>query len=111
MSDCYDKCDKETIIHQLLKVQAQVSVEPLVEHGPPKVQCIRSSVRPGRFCNSKKYPLMPNDKCTYILTQVICVEIPIKLDVDVDIDQGIVCCGTPEFGPCEPPCNTRDDIR
>ncbi|NLO76451.1 MAG: hypothetical protein GX092_06250 [Clostridia bacterium] len=32
--------------------------------------------------------------------------------MDVDINEGIVCCGKPAFGPCKPkcyPCTTEEN--
>ncbi len=37
MSYPNNDCCTETLIHQLVKVQAQVTVTPLVKHGEPRV--------------------------------------------------------------------------
>lgn len=39
----------------------------------------------------------PGRKHNYTLTQVICIEIPISLGADVEIKEGIACCGKPEI--------------
>ncbi|MGI6733614.1 MAG: hypothetical protein ACOX4J_05505 [Anaerovoracaceae bacterium] len=42
-----------------------------------------------------------NRKYNYTLTQIICIEIPISIDADVDIKEGILCCGEPEIQPLD----------
>lgn len=54
MSDQYNKCNKENIIRQCVKVEAQITVTPLVEHGDPKVYCINSSIHPTSDCCNRK---------------------------------------------------------
>lgn len=104
MSDQHTKCDKENLVHQLLKVQAEVTITPLVTHGPPKVCCIDSEIKPDFDCDKWTELKEANGKCSFTLTQIFCVEIPIELDVDVAIDKGIIGCGKPDFGPCKTPC-------
>lgn len=126
MPNQYNKCDKENTIEQLIKVQAQITVTPLVEHGNPKVYCIDSCIKPisdccnQQCCNCNYYDCNcydycdrnPNQnttcesgksktKCNYTLTQIICVEIPISIDADVDIKEGIVCCDRPNAKPID----------
>jgi len=103
-----EECDQinscgEEIVHQFLEVEAQVTITPLVRHGRPKVTCLGSELKKddcnwGTSCRSCR-----KDECTYTLRQVLCVEIPITLGVDVDVDEGITHCGRPEFGPCNKP--------
>ena len=110
MSIEHTNCPKETIVSQLMKVQTQVTINPIVTHGRPKVYCLDSDISHG--CNREENPKSyypakeecskPNNKCSFILTQLLCVEIPIELDVDVDVDKGIVCCGRPGIGSCDP---------
>lgn len=124
MSNQYTNCDKEKIIRQLLKVQAQITVTPQVKHGIPKVYCIKSNIKPNSNCynhdcydcdcdccdcdccdccgcdsdyNATWESGGSKHRCNFTLTQVICVEIPISIDTDVDIDEGIICCSKPEF--------------
>lgn len=142
-----NKCGKENIIRQLVKVQAQVSIMPDVKHGPPKVYCLDSCIKPNpdfcdeecfdrrcwdqeccdyRFyyqnqynrnccdsnysdccCNNSDYDsvYMLDHECNYTLTQILCIEIPISIDANVDIKEGIACCGRPEIQSAE---DTRD---
>jgi hypothetical protein len=126
MPDQFDSCDKEKMIHQLVKVQAQVKVAPHVRHGIPKVHCIDTRIKP-RFdsCNGEENDCDPacctHNNCDFTLTQLICVEIPISFGVDVDIKKGILCCGVPHIKPgcrrhskgdLDPDCrhDLKDDI-
>lgn len=86
MSEHYDN---NKIVQQLLEVEAQVTVTPHINHGKPKIFCVKSDILP--CCDSENFTV----------TQVIYVEIPITFDVDVDVDKGIVHCCEPDFGPCE----------
>ncbi|MEA4987348.1 MAG: hypothetical protein VB095_04765 [Anaerovorax sp.] len=126
MSDQYTNCEK--MIRQLLEVQAQITVKPLVEYGKPNVYCVDSSITPNpdccncdcnssvdncydcdcNYCDCDCYDWGSNynavwesersrHQCNYTLTQVICVEIPIYIEADVEIDEGIVCCDSPEI--------------
>lgn len=104
MPDQDNKCDKENIVRQLLKVQAQITVTPLVTHGEPNVYCIDSCIKHNSNCHDHRYDCdtfwesgCSRHKCNFTLTQLICVEIPISFDADVDIKEGIVCCGRPEI--------------
>lgn len=143
MPNQYNKCDKENIIQQLVKVQAEITVTPLVKHENPKVYCIDSCIKPNsdccnqqccncnycdcdyeccdcynqrccncNYCNCDCCDRNPNQdttcesgrsktKCNYTLTQIICVEIPISIDADIDIKEGIVCCDRPNAKPID----------
>lgn len=113
MLDQLNSCGKENIIHQLVKVQAQVKIKPLVKHGIPRVYCVDSCIRP-HFdrCNGESidfdccncdhncdFTCGSDNSCNFTLTQLICVEIPISFNADVDIKKGIVCCGDPDVRP------------
>lgn len=111
MSDQATNCGKVAIVHQLLKVGAQVTVKPIVKHGRPRAYCIDSHIKPGSDWEEKKIVFhggkdseRSDGKCTFTVTQVVCVEIPIAIGVDVDVDEGILRCGTPKFGPCKTLC-------
>lgn len=108
--------DNEAIVHQLVKVQAQVVITPLVKHGTPKVYCVAADfnqdcncdIYRGDCCNIRR-----NGECGFTLTQILCIEIPISFDVDVDVNGRISCCGKADLGPCctppKKPCST--DLR
>jgi len=101
LSDRYNINDNDTIINQLVKVQAQVTVAPLVKYGKPKIYCI--DIKPVSSCNLDKYwkIICPEcraleksgGKCSSTFTQVLCIEIPFAFEVVVDIDNSVICCG------------------
>lgn len=51
MSDCHKGCPDHTaceaVVHQLLEVEAQITVTPLIKHGEPKVFCLETEIKPG----------------------------------------------------------------
>lgn len=114
MLDQFNSCDKEKIVHQLIKVQAQVKVTPLIKHGIPKVHCIASCIKPHSGHTNCEYDCggcnydydydcdssdASDHNCYFTLTQIICVEVPISFGVDVDVKKGILCCGKPDIKP------------
>ncbi|MDD3169169.1 MAG: hypothetical protein PHC91_06880 [Eubacteriales bacterium] len=126
MLEHFNSCDEELILRQLIKVQAQVEVTPLVRHGSPKIYCLNSSVKPNSYyndCENDEYECESewecdawdcghctwnhdcgsacgsDNHCNFTLTQMICIEIPISFDADVDIKKGILCCDTPYSKP------------
>lgn len=118
MSDPNKKCEKDILVHQLVKAQADVNIEPHVRHGMPKIYFIDTDIVPHcecedchkPVCETEKKPPMPGDKCCFTVTQVLCVEIPIIFDVDVDVDEGKIRCCKPDLGPCKPPCREGRSI-
>jgi hypothetical protein len=93
-------CD--AIVHQLLEVEAQVTVKPLIKHGKPMVYCVDTEIQTDRNCKEEEEEngSDKSDKCKFTVTQVICVEIPLSFSVDVDINDGRIDCSVPEVGPC-----------
>lgn len=123
MPDKHTDCDNKALIHQLVKVQAQVTVTPLVKHGKPKVYCIDipcCNCECNCNCDCDRCyedyfqiwrPIgRPHNNCTFNFTQALLIEIPIAFEVDTDINQGIQCCGKPEIGPCKPRFSEFGDI-
>jgi len=112
MSDQHENCQKETIVHQLVKVRADVNIQPHVKHGRPKVFFVDTDIKQDHDCdewkkdyNTQKECVKDKCKCAFTVTQLLCIEIPIAFDVDVDVDQGTVECCKPDLGPCKHPCN------
>lgn len=105
----YSDCEKEALVHQLVRVDARVTVKPILNHGEPSVSCVSSEVRSGGGCDDGRYDRVEgcSDRCTFYVTQIMCVEIPIRFGVEVDIDNNRIRCGTPEFGPCN--CKFEDN--
>lgn len=100
-------CGKQTIINQLFKVQANVTITPVIKGGISKIVCHASEVKPSWDCDEnnlscyrwgKKIDI--DNKCTFTLTQIICAEIPLSIDVNVDVNSGVVDCDMPSIGQC-----------
>lgn len=83
-------CDKT--IHQKAKVSLPVSVEPFVVYGKIKAKC----------CGNPKISIECKDNCSYVITQEICIDIPLKFGVTTEIKDEYVVCETPGF---EDVCN------
>lgn len=131
MLEKHISCPKETVVNQLIRTQARVTIRPIVKHGRPRIHCLGSDVKPSydwdknpklRFTpddweiDSESLHLSPaecdrpENKCSFILTQLLCVEIPIEFDADVDVNGGIVHCSEPNIGPCKPkPMELNDE--
>ncbi|MGI6751653.1 MAG: hypothetical protein ACOX4U_03430 [Anaerovoracaceae bacterium] len=123
MSILNTNCEKQTIINQLFKVQANVTITPEIKGGIPKIVCHGSEVKPSRDCDEnnlsnyrwgKKIDI--DNKCTFTLTQIICAEIPLSIDVNVDVNSGVVDCHMPNIGQCRicpshtDPCHIVDGL-
>lgn len=105
------ECEKNTIVHQLVEVEAEITIKPIVKHGKPKVSCYEADVHSSNSSNCGKCKRKEKScgKCTYSVSQIICVEIPVNFDVEVDVDKGITKCGKPHIGPCDDECNENID--
>ena len=51
MLDQINSCNKEKFLNQLLKVQAQIKVTPVVKHGKPRVYFIDSNIKQRPDCS------------------------------------------------------------
>ncbi len=109
MSKQHVQCLEEVVVSQLIKTQTKVSLEPTVNEGVPRVCCLDSSIRPIRSYNERQDAssfataecVEPGHKCAFILTQLLCVEIPIDYGVNVEIEKRPVQCSRPWVGLCE----------
>ncbi len=106
-------CPQNVVVSQLIKAETKVAVEPTICSGVPKVYCLESRIKPSRDCDGKQgpFPFTVGDsarhsgKCSFILTQLLCFEVPIEFGIDVDIEKGAVRCSRPCIGPCpQTPC-------
>jgi hypothetical protein len=76
-------CEKN--VHQKAKVSLPISVEPFVVAGKIKARC----------CGNPKVLIDCRDNCSYVITQEICIDIPLKFGVLTEIKD--------EHIECEPP--------
>lgn len=89
----------EKLVQQYVKVNADVTVTPLFEHGEPTVTCVKSEVTPCSPHESKECESSCCEEvCQFRVSQVLCIEIPLCFGVDVDVEKGSISCGKPEVG-------------
>lgn len=106
----YSSCEKRALVHQCVEINANVTVTPILDHGDPTVSCIKSEVCSGHSCKEKESVNCDScsESCTFHVSQVLCVEIPICFGVEVDVEKGHIRCGRPDFGPCACKCKNDD---
>jgi hypothetical protein len=94
-----DNCEKEMesfitcekIVHQKTKVSLPISVEPFVVPGKIRTRCYgttKVSIDPFNECK---------DNCKNVITQEICIEIPLKFGVLIDIKDSFAECEEPSI--------------
>ena len=90
--DCTKSVEKEA------RIQARVKVFPETEAGKVEFECIGEPRR--EPCKGTQCP-----ECDFIISQMICLKIPIKFSVDAAVvETGIVC--DKKSHKCEPhPCD------
>ncbi|MDF2943194.1 MAG: hypothetical protein K0S01_2052 [Herbinix sp.] len=82
----------ERTMHQKAKVSLPISIEPFVVSGKIKARC----------CGDPKVSIDCKDNCSYVITQEICIEIPLKFGVSTEINEEYVECEEPYI---EDTCN------
>ncbi len=73
-------------------VEADVTVTPMVTPGTPVVNCIGDPFI--GTCEELGFTPSPNGTCTFTVSQVLCVNVPIMFNADVEAVAGDVACGT-----------------
>lgn len=79
----------EKIVHQKAKVTLPISIEPFVVSGKIKTRCCgapKLSIAP--YCECKDY-------CNYLITQEICIEIPLKFGAITETKETFIECEEP----------------
>ncbi|NMA94807.1 MAG: hypothetical protein GX974_02055 [Clostridiales bacterium] len=105
MTENYSNCPKNIVVNQLIRSQAKVTIEPNVKHGEPEITCLDYNIKPNHSCEGEQKLYYPpsnkcdksKSKCSFVLSQLLLVEIPIEMDAKVNVKEGIVCCGTPHI--------------
>ena len=82
----------EKTVHQKAKVALPISIEPFVVAGRIKARC----------CGNPKVSIDCKDNCNFVITQEICIDIPLKFGVLTDIKDEIIDCEEPYI---EDTCN------
>ncbi|MDF2534705.1 MAG: hypothetical protein K0R18_862 [Bacillales bacterium] len=83
------------LVHENVCVQAEITITPHVMVGEVKSFCSGNPI-------IGKCPGMtsPTGKCTFNVSQNICVQVPIKFSATAEAIPAGIVCGTPASGPC-----------
>ena len=84
----HSNCACERVINKDIEISTPVSASPIVKVGKIKRECCKPQI-----CHVRG--------CEFVIKQIICVEIPICYDVDVDIGDSYTDC-VPD---CDPDCD------
>jgi hypothetical protein len=115
MSEQHAQCPKPVVVGQLIRTETRISVEPTINQCAPRLYCLESHVKPYRDCDERPNPLSvpsaectmpPSRKCTFVLTQLLCVEVPIEYGINIGLEDEKIHCGRPSVKPCE--LNSKD---
>ncbi len=90
------KC--QALVHEDVCVQAEVKITPEVRVGEISTHCVGCpciGVCAGVPCKC----------CSFVVSQNICVEVPLAFKADVDVFPCGIVCGTPGLGGCQIPCD------
>ena len=95
------------LVHEELCVDADVSITPIVEAGPPVTRCLEM-LRSGE-CEHEQ-PWRRGDcehrrsgHCCFTVRQTICVTVPLIFGARAEANVAAVSCETPKPGPCPAP--------
>ena len=86
----------KNVVHEDLSISAQVVIDPIVDIGPITTHCVsRPEIIPG---DGK---CTPSGRCSFVVRQRICVEVPITFGAATTADPlGFACHGA-DAGPCD----------
>lgn len=87
--------DCSAITHETVCVQAQVTITPEVFVGDIQSFCVNNPVIGS--CSGLK---SPKDACSFIVSQNICVQIPLTFSASATARLAGIVCGIPSVGPC-----------
>ena len=84
-------------VHETVCVQANVTIRPRVDVDPEEIQtfCVDGPVIGACEGTLARF-------CTFTVSQMICVEVPLTFAADVTAEPAGIVCGTPLTGPCAP---------
>lgn len=95
-------------VSELVCVEAEVEVTPTVNTGPVTVTCVRPIVI-GRNCSTFGFTRAANNRCTFNVSQLVCVTVPVEVGATARARTlGVFCgpatpgatCPTPPVVPC-----------
>jgi hypothetical protein len=88
--DCEFECSKncEKVVHQKAKITLPVEIEPFVITGNIKTKCCGSPKIIEEHCGCK-------DGCQFLITQEICVSIPVRFGAVTETKEVCIECEEP----------------
>lgn len=94
LSICGPVCEEvgtcETAAYQPLSVSVPVKVEPFVSEGEPTTFCCGD---PTVIREPARCDCIDKDTCTFVITQNICVRVPVTFGANASVGKAIVQCG------------------
>ena len=72
-------------------VEANVTINPTVVAGTPIVNCVGGPSL--RSCAAQGFIPSETGTCTFTVSQVLCVNVPIQFDAQARVVRGTVACG------------------
>lgn len=86
----------KNVVHENVSIAAKITIEPIVDIGPISTECLS---KPEIVPYDGKYS--QDGKCSFIVRQRICVEVPITFGASTTADPlGIACKGA-DVGACD----------
>ena len=90
------------VVSELVCVEAEVTITPTVTAGTPVVHCVDGPSL--ETCVGRGFTPSATGSCTFTVSQILCVNVPITFDATATTETGTVACGTVSTGPnCPPP--------
>jgi hypothetical protein len=81
------------VVHETVCVQAEVTITPDVTVGEIESFCVGGPV-------IGACPGTPVDKCSFVVSQNICVQVPLNFSALATVDHSAIVCATPSTGTC-----------
>lgn len=99
-STCPPTCP--AVVYQQVSVSVPVRVHPFAKEDEITVTCCEDPIiTPGNKCPGKE-----NGHCSYVVTQKICVSIPIEFGAKACVGDPFIHCGEPSTEDSCGDCNT-----
>lgn len=100
MQRSYGK-ELDSILRQMVEVGAKVTVTPLVKPGKIKITCLKTRINRGKGkARSDRGRCYLVKQHSFVVTQMLSIQIPLRYGVRVDLEKGLVFCGNPDMGTC-----------
>jgi hypothetical protein len=83
------------IVHETVCVAAEVTIDPVITVGEIESFCVG-----GPIIGACPGTPSPTDSCTFVVSQNICVQVPLVFSATATAEPTGIVCGTPTIGPC-----------